>query len=257
MSTEQKVSQLIMPCFRSIKLEGEDEATDVTKLDAAPAVAEALRRHQYGGVILFGMNIEDTEQTTRFIYDLQENNAKGAADKSCPAVPYLVAADQEGGIVARMSMGTRGTGRMALGAIAEDAEKYTYATGEIFGSELSAVGINLNLGPCVDVITDLADHGMSSRVFSDDPEVVQTLAQQFKSGVDISNVITCFKHFPGAGDGSDDPTAINISLEDLRKQGMAAYKYVIDEGAEVVMTSATTFPAFDDTYTLADGTTTD
>ncbi len=253
MTLEQKVSQMIMPCFRSV----EGVADTVTDLAQAPMIAEALRKHQYGGIILFGSNIEDAEQTTRFVHALQENNAQGSSEHNGTAIPYLVAADQEGGIVARISMGTRGTGSMALGAAGEKAEEYAHGTGEIFGEELAALGINLNLGPCADVITDLADQGMSSRIFSDDAELAGRMSQAFKSGMDKSGAITCFKHFPGAGDGSDDPTAITCSIDELWEHGLLSFKHVVEEGAEMVMTSATTFPAFDNTYTLADGTTVD
>ena len=92
----------------------------MTELSACPALAEALRRHPYGGVILFGANIESTAQTIHLVDDLQRNNARGAAQ----AVPYLVSADQEGGSVARLTMGTRGTGSMAIGAMGEAAARY-------------------------------------------------------------------------------------------------------------------------------------
>ena len=111
----------------------------------------------------------DTEQTVRLVHDLQANNAKGAGAASTSAIPYFVAADQEGGSVARISMGTRGTGSMAIGATSEAAVQNACDTGEVFGNELSALGINVNLGPCIDVILDLTDPGMSTRVFSDDP----------------------------------------------------------------------------------------
>ncbi len=253
MTLEQKVAQMIMPSLRS--LEGVTDA--VTDLAQVTALAEGLRRHQYGGVALFGANIQSAEQTTRLLHDLQENNAQGAAEKSGPSIPYLVSADQEGGSVARINMGTRGTGSLALGATGDAGEEYAYGTGEMFGKELSVLGINLNLGPCADVIVNLADEGMSVRVFSDDPETAGRMALAFKSGVDQSNVITCFKHFPGANAGDDDPTAVNITLEELHEQGLHAFKHVVDEGAEVIMSVATTFPDFDDKHTLADGTTTD
>ena len=198
MSLDEKIAQMIMPALRT--WDGEN----VTELSACPALAEALRRHPYGGVILFGANIEGTAQTLRLVDDLQRNNAQGAAQ----AVPYLVSADQEGGSVARLTMGTRGTGSMAIGATGEAAEQNARAIGQVFGEELEALGINVNLGPCIDVITDLADLGMSTRVFSDDPETVARLGLAFAEGVGQSNVVTCFKHFPGAGDGSDYPTAI-------------------------------------------------
>ena len=140
MSTEQKVAQMIMPAIRTWDEE------DVTDLSAVPALAEALRRHQYGGIILFGANVKNSDQTVRLISDLQSNNAKSGDAAAAGIIPYLVAADQEGGSVARLTMGTRGTGSMAIGATGENAEENAEATGRIFGEELQALGINVNLG---------------------------------------------------------------------------------------------------------------
>lgn len=248
MSLEQKIAQMLMPALRSW---GDYEHL-VTDLSAYPELASALQKHQYGGVILFGQNISDTEQTLRLVSDLQSNNASGAEGS---VIPYFVAADQEGGSVARLSMGTRGPGSMAIGATGTKAAQYARDMGTIHGLELSALGININLAPCVDVITDLTDLGLSTRVFSDDPTVVKDCGWGFDYGVSKSNVITCFKHFPGAGDGSDYPTAIPISLEQLHEEGLIPYSAMIDNGAVMLMTSACTFPGFDDEVTLADGKT--
>ena len=244
MSIEDKIAQMIMPAMRTW---GGDK---VTALSDAPELAEALRRHPYGGVILFGQNIVDAGQTVRLISDLQANNAQVAG-----AVPYFIAADQEGGSVARLTMGTRGTGSMAIGATGEEGSRHARAIGEVFGEELSALGINVNLGPCIDVILDLTDLGMSTRVFSDDPEAVSALGIAFADGVGQSDVVTCYKHFPGAGDGSDYPTSIPLSLEELKQNGLLTYGAAIDAGAEMVMTSATTFPEIDDAVMMADGAT--
>ena len=96
---------------------------------------------------------------------------------------------------------------------------------------------------------------MGTRVFSDDPQIAADLSIAFKKGVDQSEVITTYKHFPGAGDGSDYPTSIPLTLEELQASGLAAYSKVIDQGAEMVMTSATTFPLIDEQYLMADGKT--
>lgn len=244
MSLEDKIAQMIMPAMRA--WDGEK----VTALPNAPALAEALRRHPYGGVILFGQNIVDAGQTVRLVSDLQANNAQVAG-----AVPYFIAADQEGGSVARLTMGTRGTGSMAIGATGEAGAGHARAIGEVFGEELSALGINVNLGPCIDVILDLTDLGMSTRVFSDDPEAVSALGIAFAGGVGQSDVVTCFKHFPGAGDGSDYPTSIHLPLEELKRNGLLTYGAAIEAGAEMVMISAITFPEIDDEVLMADGAT--
>lgn len=201
MSTEQKIAQMIMPAIRS----WEGEENGVTDLTTVPDLAAALQRHQYGGVILFGANVEDTEQTLRLVHDLQANNAQSADATATSVIPYFVAADQEGGSVARLSMGTRGTGSMAIGATGPNAPQNARDMGTVFGLELAALGINVNLGPCADVICDLEDAGMSTRVFSDDPDVVADCSLGFAQGVGKTGVVTCFKHFPGAGDGSDFP----------------------------------------------------
>jgi beta-N-acetylhexosaminidase len=252
MSVEQKIAQMIIPAIRT----WESDEANVYDLGSVPGLAEALRKHQYGGIILFGQNIKDSEQTVRLVSDLQANNAQSDDAKATGVIPYYIAADQEGGSVARISMGTRGTGSMAIGAAgAEQGYQNARDTGTIFGVELSALGINVNLGPCVDVITDPTDLGMSTRVFSDDPEMVGDLSQGFADGVAKNNIITCFKHFPGAGDGSDYPTAIYLTLDELRAGGLTPYTSVIESGADMVMVAATTFPAFDDEQVLADGKT--
>lgn len=50
MSLDEKISQMIIPAFRTWNEE------NVTDLSSFPKLSEALRRHQYGGVILFGSN---------------------------------------------------------------------------------------------------------------------------------------------------------------------------------------------------------
>ena len=251
LTLEQKIAQMIMPALRTWN--GEDNP--VVDLAAVPELAEALRRHQYCGVVLFGSNVESVDQTVRLIADLQANSIQGDDAKASYAIPYLVAADQEGGSVARITMGTRGTGSMAIGATGDAAEKNALQTGQVFGKELSSLGINVNLAPCVDIIADVADAGMSTRVFSNDRDTVVQLCKAFCSGVGEHGVITVLKHFPGAGDGADDPTAVSISLDDLRDQGLGAFGDLVPQGTEMVMTSAVTFPSFDDQYVLADGKT--
>ena len=73
MTLEQKIAQMIMPAIRTWG--GEDNG--VTELSAASGLAEALRQHQYCGVILFGQNVQDTEQTVRLIHDLQASSYNG------------------------------------------------------------------------------------------------------------------------------------------------------------------------------------
>ena len=248
MALEQKVAQLVVPAFRTWGKE------DLTDLSAAPELAAALRRHQYGGVILFGANIDGTEQTLRLVHDLQANNAQGAQEAGIAAIPYLVSCDQEGGLVARLTMGTRGTSSMAIGATGDAAEDNARETGAAFGEELAALGINVDLAPVADVILDPADPGQSTREFGYDPRLAGACAAAFADGLAQSDVAACLKHFPGAGDGSDYPTATLLSEDELRENGLASFKMALESGADMLMTSATTFPLIDEKRTMGDGT---
>lgn len=270
MSKDDKVSQLIMPAMRSWN------GSAATSLSSAPGLEQALAAHHYGGIILFGSNIATTEQTTHLVAALQ-NNQIGSG-----GLPYFIACDQEGGEVSRLGMGTRGTGSMAIAATGAHAVTNARSTGQIFGQELSALGINMDFGPCADVISDPADPGASTRIFSDDGNEAGALSKAFAEGLAQSNVIATYKHFPGAGDGSDYPTAITIDSNALQAEGLTSFGAALSRGEEqgeaqsgaqgnsdgdlqgnsddgtqgdAVMVSACTFPNVDDVQTLGDGIT--
>ena len=89
MSLDEKISQMIIPAFRTWN----DE--EVTDLNEVPELAAALRKHQYGGVILYAVNIAGTEQITRLLSDLQKNNAQN--EDVSVKIPYMIPLDEEGG----------------------------------------------------------------------------------------------------------------------------------------------------------------
>ena len=113
MTLDDKISQMIIPAVRAW------DEVNLTDLSAAPELAEALRKHQYGGIILFGSNITGPGQVAALVQDLQQNNLDNA---DVPVhIPYFMCADEEGGIVVRLNGGTRMTGNMAIGATGEYA----------------------------------------------------------------------------------------------------------------------------------------
>ncbi|MCR4589817.1 MAG: glycoside hydrolase family 3 protein [Lachnospiraceae bacterium] len=250
MSMDEKISQMIIPAIRS----WDDES--VTELDKFPELKEALKKHQYGGVILFGMNITGTAQVTRLLYDLQENNA--AAEGVSVHIPYLTPVDEEGGIVIRLFSGTRMTGNMAIGATdnaLENAEK----TGEIIGEELAAAGFNADYAPVIDVNVNPANPVIGTRSFSDDPETAAKLGQAYARGLGKSNVIATFKHFPGHGDTSVDShigtPSVEKTYEEIKKNELVPFREAIENGADMIMTGHITYPLIDDEATYGDGKT--
>ena len=76
MTTEDKISQMIMLVFRSTEDE-DGNRTNVTEI--TENIENSLKKHSYSGVIVMGQNLPTNEGAVRFIDALQKANADGAA----------------------------------------------------------------------------------------------------------------------------------------------------------------------------------
>ena len=249
MSMDEKISQMIIPAIRTWNEE------NVTDLSAVPELKEALQKHQYGGIILFGANIKGAEQVTRLIDDLQTNNLQNQTAST--HIPYLTPVDEEGGIVIRLNTGTRMNGNMAIGATA-DSTANAETTGRILGEELAAVGFNTDYAPDIDVNNNPSNPVIGTRSFSDDPELVATLGSAYAKGLAASNIIATYKHFPGHGDTAVDShigtPSVEKTYEELKATELVPFKKVIENGADMIMTAHITYPLIDEEKTFGDGT---
>ncbi|WP_051545514.1 glycoside hydrolase family 3 protein [Butyrivibrio sp. MC2021] len=250
MTMDEKISQMIIPAIRTWNEE------KVTDLSAAPEVKAALQKHQYGGIILFGANITGNEQVTRLVYDLQENN-KQITDVT-NHIPYLMPIDEEGGIVIRLSAGTRMTGNMAIGATANaaaNAEK----TGDLLGEEIAAAGFNADYAPDIDVNNNPNNPVIGTRSFSDDPDKVAELGMAYAKGLSGHNIIATYKHFPGHGDTGTDShiglPSVEKTYEEISATELVPFKKAIEGGADMIMTAHITYPLIDEEVTYGDGVT--
>ena len=250
MSMDEKISQMIIPAIRTWNEE------NVTDLNRVPELKEALKRHQYGGIILFGSNITGNEKVTRLIYDLQENNAQN--ESASVHIPYLTPVDEEGGIVIRLTTGTRMTGNMAIGATPDPAGN-ALKTGEILGEELAAAGFNVDFAPDIDVNNNPSNPVIGARSFSDDPGLVAELGTAYADGLSKSNIIATFKHFPGHGDTCVDShigtPSVEKTYDELRETELVPFQKAIENGADMIMTAHITYPLIDEEVTYGDGKT--
>ena len=251
MSLDEKVSQMIVPAIRTWNGE------NVTDLSKTPELAEALRKHPYGGIILYGANVSDTGQVTRLIADLQANNA--AIEPVSAHIPYLMPVDEEGGIVTRLTTGTRMTGSMAIGATGKDAEDFARKTGEVIGEELAAVGFNADCAPDIDVNNNAANPVIGTRAFSDDPQIVAQLGKAYKDGLDKNHIIAIYKHYTGHGDTGIDShigtPSVEKTYEQLKEMELIPFEAAIADGADMIMTAHITYPLIDEEVVFGDGVT--
>ncbi len=122
--------------------------------------------------------------------------------------PLWIAADQEGGAVSRLSPPlTRFPSLADLVAshpdtAARQAAVRQYALAQ--GSELAAVGVNLNFAPVIDlnfhnrISGDRYTH-IDQRAIASDPEIVRDVAAQYCAALRDAGVLCTLKHFPGLG----------------------------------------------------------
>ena len=236
MTTEQKIAQMLMPAFSNYT----DETGAAQKLtEMRPEIAETLKKHGFAGVIFFAANMADTEQAVRLVDAMQSANASAAGRPQ-----LLTAVDQEGGPVARLGHGCQMPGNMALGAIGDPGA--AEQAGKLIGEEISAVGMNYDAAPVVDVNVNPQNPVIGLRSFSDDPELVAELGTALMHGLQSTGVISTLKHFPGHGDTATDSHTglprIEKSLDELKSFELIPFQACIDAGAEAIMTAHIQYP---------------
>jgi beta-N-acetylhexosaminidase len=205
--------------------------------------AEFIVRNNIGGVILFPRNIESPEQVHRLCQSIQQLRHK-TADK----LPLFISIDMEGGRVARLKKPfTEWPPVARLGKI--DSTSVSFRMALAMGAELSAIGVNLDFAPCVDVLTNPENKVIGDRSLSADPEHVAKHASALVRGYIKSGVIACAKHFPGHGntlvDSHDDLPVEEADIERLRSVELVPFKKAFRARLDMVMTAHIKFPKID------------
>ena len=115
------------------------------------------------------------------------------------APDLLVAADEEGGDVTRVwyDSGSPYPGNAALGAV--DDVALTQRVHAAIGADLAALGINLDLAPCLDVLAAPENPVVGTRSFGASPELVARHGAAAVRGLQSAGIAACAKHFPGHG----------------------------------------------------------
>ena len=124
----------------------------------------------------------------------------------------------------------------------------------VTGTELRAVGINMNLAPVVDVNNNPRNPVINNRSFGDTPEKVIAFGQAALKGYHEAGIISSLKHFPGYGDVEVDPhlalPCLNKSLEQLEQTELAPFK-ALAPYADTIMTAHIEVPALDPSSSCA------
>ena len=228
MTLEQKVAQMFMVSFFGAQL---------TETESA-----FLREVQPGAAVLFGRNVESPEQVTALTNSYQQEIM------SWGGLPLLIAVDQEGGPIQHLQEGfTRFPAPMLLTATQD--EDLAYDVGAAMAAEMRAVGVNMNLAPVGDLLTNAFNPIIDRRAFGSDPKMVAPILMNFIRGLQDNGVVATVKHFPGHGDTSEDShlelPAIHHDRRRLDSVELRPFVAAFDAGVSTVMVAHIWFSAFD------------
>jgi beta-N-acetylhexosaminidase len=146
-----------------------------------------------GGIILFARNIESPRQTHALLK---------AAQKEAE-VPLFRCVDMEGGTVDRLK-DVIGPAPSVQEVVQAGHKPYHREHGRLIGSEVRALGFNVDFAPVLDLRLEASLAVLGSRTVSSDAKATAAYAREFLRGLKDAGVAGCGKHFPGLGEGNLD-----------------------------------------------------
>ena len=212
---------------------------------AEPATVAAVRDRFVGSVFLSGRSSAGVAATATVVAALTAENPGG--------IPLFVATDQEGGQVQVLSgpgfsdiPTARTQGKMDPAALA--------AVSQVWGAELAAAGVNVNLAPVGDIVTGPNSNNQPiahfRREYGYDAATVSAHAGAFVQGMTAAGVSSTLKHFPGLGyvTGNTDTVATVVdTVTQADGATVQTFGALIDAGAPVVMMSSAVYALIDPT----------
>nr|MBQ8244692.1 beta-hexosaminidase [Oscillospiraceae bacterium] len=215
----------------------------LARCDETVAIDHASAYH-LGGYVLFDRDFE--QETPQSMAD------KLAGYQAAATLPLLIAVDEEGGTVTRVSS------HRAFRDTAFPSPRKAYERGgwenlraveEEKCALLQSLGINVNLGPVCDIATDKSAF-LYPRSFGQDPVRTSQFVSQTVELMRQYGIGSVLKHFPGYGNNADTHTGIvsdSRSLESLEGYDLVPFQAGIDAGCGAIMVSHTIVEALDDT----------
>ena len=208
--------------------------------DLDDAAIRTFRDTRAGGVILYRRNFESAVQHCALLRRLEE--ALGRR--------LLVATDHEGGrIVMQRQAVTIFPDNLAAATAGDDA--FVARQGLIEARELRRLGIDLNLGPVLDVLTDRYSPNIGIRSYGKDPRVVARYGVARLTGMQTGGLSAFAKHFPGKGHAPLDahlrlPT-IESAWDEMHAVHLPPFHEAIAAGVDAIMTSHPVYQKLDPT----------
>lgn len=201
-----------------------------------PQIRQLIQHHHIGSILLTAKNLKSAEETTKLCYELQKT-----AHDAGHSVPLLIGLDQEnGGVNSLFDEIYIRQYPSAMGIAASGSKELAFEVAKATAEELTACGINLIMGPCLDVLTNARNQPLGVRTTGDDPQEVSDFGIAFMKGYKEGGLSTMGKHFPSYGNleflGSAlDVPIITESLEQLSLSALIPFRNAINQGLDAMM----------------------
>lgn len=208
----------------------------------ADTVLRDIGAYHPGGILFFG---QDFESQTPVLFRQTVADYQAAA-----SVPMLLAVDEEGGTVTRISQFP------AFRDSRFPSPRTAYSRGGMEGALdneedicrfLSDLGLNVNLGPVCDISTS-PEAFMYRRSLGQDAETTAVFASGTVGLMRRYQIGSVLKHFPGYGNNSDTHTGIAVddrSLDTLEGTDLRPFAAGIEAGCGAILVSHTIVNALD------------
>ena len=224
MSLEERVGQLFL-----------------ARCDANTAVTD-LQTYHLGGFVLFAQDFEgQTPDSLREKLTSYQSTAK---------IPMLIAVDEEGGTVTRVSRYSAFRASPFLSPreyFAQGGMELVVQAEEEKSQLLHDLGISVNLGPVCDLADDPQAFMYQRSMGSD----IQTVSDFVTGTVQImgeNSIGSALKHFPGYGNNTDTHTGMAVdsrTLDELAQRDLLPFAAGIQAGCDAILVSHTIVEAFD------------
>lgn len=206
--------------------------------DSLPPELRRYLADGLAGVVLYQRNFSNAEGLRGLTTEIRK-----AAGR-----PVLIGIDQEGGTrFALKKPFTEWPSPTELGQRG-DAE-YVREVARAMGTEIRAVGCNLDFAPMLDLHVNPDSPVTRDRSFGSNPDLVARMGVAFHQGLRSGGVLSCAKHFPGHGDAQVDPhldlPVFAGTMERLESAELAPFAAASAAGVPLVMTAHILLPKID------------
>ena len=215
--------------------------------DITPEIEELILEHRILGFTLFKRNIQSASQVQKLTSDLQAIAKKANYQ-------LLLAVDQEGGRVARLSqpefVKIPPMQKWAERFIDNNQAEDLFELGVMLAEQTLSCGFNVDFAPVVDVNTISENPVIGDRSFGSDPQLVYVCARNVLRGMRKGGVISCIKHFPGHGATTKD-SHLDLPIDDRYESEILAsdvfpfQKLMAESLVDSVMTAHVLYPSID------------